>query len=268
MKLKKPSCFSNGSRHHINIQKNLLSKYNSIFKNTVFSKNHFSGRNNTGRITIRHRGGKKNKKKIGFFTNQNYYTIILNTFYNSNSTNFYNLAFDLQNKNFMRIPSTNKVFSGSLIESNINLLNLKLGSRSYLQRLPAGSLVSSITLAGKQKYARSAGTYGQILEKFSSFVKLKLPSGNFLIVSDREKATLGISDNVLHNLCVIGKAGRNRNMGIRPSVRGVAMNPVDHPHGGRSNKGMHPVTPWGLPTRNSPTSKKLISKKNKFIYEK
>ena len=86
--------------------------------------------------------------------------------------------------------------------------------------------------------------------------KIKLPSSAILTLPIESYATLGTVSNKLHNLEVIGKAGRNRLKGIRPSVRGIAMNPVDHPHGGRTNGGMPPVTPWGKPTRGKPTVKK------------
>jgi large subunit ribosomal protein L2 len=87
-------------------------------------------------------------------------------------------------------------------------------------------------------------------------VKIKLPSGKLIIVSCNSIATLGYIGNASFKQTRIGKAGRNRLSGHRPSVRGIAMNPVDHPHGGKSNKGMPPVTPWGLPTKNKPTVRK------------
>jgi large subunit ribosomal protein L2 len=127
-----------------------------------------------------------------------------------------------------------------------------------LQNIPAGSIIHSLSFNKKLNsiYIKSAGTFGQLIQKNNFFCKIKLPSSKIIEVSNSAFATIGIVSNSQHSNVVLGKAGRNRNKGIRPSVRGIAMNPVDHPHGGRTNGGRPSVTPWGKPTRGKPTSKK------------
>jgi large subunit ribosomal protein L2 len=147
---------------------------------------------------------------------------------------------------------------GSIICNNINLFEIRLGFRNSINNIPTGALISNITFKSKKTsiLVRSAGTFGQILQKDSLYSVIKLPSGKTINVSAFESASIGRVSNILHNKRVVGKAGRNRNMGYRPSVRGIAMNPVDHPHGGRTNGGRPSVTPWGLPTKGVITVKK------------
>ncbi len=105
---------------------------------------------------------------------------------------------------------------------------------------------------------RSAGGYGQLMAKEKGYAQIKMPSGEVRMVLDRCRATVGQVGNIEHESVSIGKAGRNRRLGRRPSVRGVVMNPVDHPHGGgegKSSGGRHPVTPWGVPTKGYKTRK-------------
>lgn len=255
MKLKKIVAFNPGVRHQITIQKNLLSKYNNIIKNLIFKKVGSGGRNNSGRITVRHKGGNINKKfhffsnpKLGFF-------LSLCTMYNSNSNGFISLNFDIKKKVFFKSITSKNVYSGCLLDYNSILPDFKLGYQANLKSLPVGSLIHNVSINNKTIYSKSAGSFSQIIQKKKEAIKIKLSSGRLINVLPISRATLGITDNSIHKLTKIGQAGRNRLLGIRPSVRGVAMNPVDHPHGGKSNKGMHPVTPWGLPTRNVKTVK-------------
>ena len=149
-------------------------------------------------------------------------------------------------------------YPGSLLECKEKNVNMNLGNRSILSNYPAGAIVSSISSNNKIRYSKSAGSFAQLLEKKGKHAKLRLPSGKIYLLSLSSYATLGAVGNSIHKLTKIGKAGRNRLKGIRPAVRGIAMNPVDHPHGGRSNKGMPQLTPWGLPTKNYPTARKKI----------
>ena len=121
---------------------------------------------------------------------------------------------------------------------------------------------------GRTAY-RSAGTYGQVLAKEGTYVQIKMPSGEVRKVFAECKATIGQVGNVSHQNITIGKAGRKRWMGIRPTVRGVAMNPVDHPHGGGEGrvKGNHPVTPWGVSTKGHKTRKRTKDS-NKYIVKR
>ena len=256
MQLKKTTCHTSSIRHRISIQKNLLSKFNNIIKNLVQKKKSFGGRNSTGRITIRHQGGGCKKKMHNFFFKQNYLAIVIKTMYNANSNSFVSLNFDLKKRKFFKTYAVKNIFSGFLIKSCTYLKDVKLGYRTNLKSLPAGTIICSVFLKNNLKYARSAGSFCQIVEKKEFNIKLKLPSGALVYVPSDSFATLGTIDNAEQKQVVKGKAGFNRLKGIRPSVRGIAMNPVDHPHGGKSNKGMPQVTPWGLPTKGKPTVKK------------
>jgi large subunit ribosomal protein L2 len=137
---------------------------------------------------------------------------------------------------------------GSLISSLNN--NLYLGNRLQLKSIPIGSLVSNLAVNKiKSTYIKSPGTYGQIIQKDFITSKIRLPSKKVISVSNINYATLGINNNAFRNKTTVGTAGRNRRVSKRPTTRGIAMNPVDHPHGGRTNGGCPSVTPWGLPTK-------------------
>ena len=256
MQLKKIVSFTNGVRHQIKIQKNLLSKYNSVIKNLLIRRMSLGGRNNTGRITIRHKGAGCKKKSHSIYSPKYSYALILSVMYNANSNAFVSLNFDLKKKIFFKSITVKNAHTGCLLEARDSLKDFKLGYRSLISNLPSGAIINSISKNAKIVFAKSAGSFCQIIEKKKSKVKIKLPSGKLVYISNKEYATLGYISNAINKLTVIGKAGRNRLSGIRPSVRGIAMNPVDHPHGGKSNKGMPQVTPWGLPTKNKPTVKK------------
>lgn len=128
---------------------------------------------------------------------------------------------------------------------------LKVGYQTNLSLIPAGSIISQISNKSltKVNFIRSAGTYGQVIQVTPNTCKIKLPSNKIIQLPTSNFATVGSVWNEGHNLTVKGKAGRNFNLGRRPVVRGIAMNPVDHPHGGRTNGGIPSVTPWGLPTK-------------------
>ena len=251
---------TNGTRHIIKIQKNLLAKTNKLSKKTIVGSKRFFGRSSiTGRITVWHKGGgcKKLFRKIDY-SNVEKNGIVVCIMYDPFRSSFVSLNFDLDNFNFFRTISTNFVYPGSLFCCSKTKNDLKLGNRIQLINIPAGSIIHSLSLDSQEKtsFARSAGTFCQIIQKSSNFCKIKLPSGFVINCSSSSFATLGSVSNFQHNLIHIGKAGKNRLMGKRPIVRGIAMNPVDHPHGGRTNGGMPSVTPWGIPTKGKPTVKK------------
>jgi large subunit ribosomal protein L2 len=130
-----------------------------------------------------------------------------------------------------------------------------------LDRIPLGSFVHNIELKSGRggQIARSAGTYGQVVAKDGDYVHVKMPSNDVHLIRKECLATIGQVSNTDHNLIQLGKAGRKRWMGIRPTVRGVVMNPVDHPMGGgegKSSGGRHPVSPWGKPAKGGKTRKK------------
>ena len=249
-----------GTRHQIKLAKNKLIKNNKFIKNLVSKKYSSTGRGRvTGHITVRHKGGgcKFLFRKINF-TNIHYNSVVLGIMYDPNRNAFIALNFDLEKKLFFNSIALLHIYPGSLVACQ-NLFNsLKLGYRTKLVNISLGTFVCCVaqTLSTTALYSRAAGSFCQLLQKNKSFATLKLPSGAIIHFSLNAYATIGVVSNILANKVCIGKAGRNRLLNKRPSVRGIAMNPVDHPHGGRSNGGMPPVTPWGIPTKGKPTVKK------------
>jgi large subunit ribosomal protein L2 len=263
MKLIKLKPTTSGTRHQLKIQKSLLSKTNKLGKNSICGLKQFSGRSVVnGRITVWHKGGacKSNFRKINFF-NTEFESIVVCVMYDPSRSAFISLNFDLHKQIFFRTLATHFVYTGSLISCTDQQKELSLGNRTVVKNIPTGSLVHSLTNSynnNKTCYARSAGTFCQLLQKGIQRHKVRLPSGNIITVVDNAYATLGVVSNLQQNSVIIGKAGKNRLKGIRPSVRGIAMNPVDHPHGGRTNGGRPSVTPWGIPTKGKPSVKKKI----------
>jgi large subunit ribosomal protein L2 len=255
MKLKKIVKHTNGVRHQINLKKDLLSKYNTIVKNLLEYKRCNGGRNFYGRITVRHKGSGHKKMSHKFSNFDSQYSLIIKKMYNPKTNTFVSLNFNLKQNTFFKSVSLKNSYPGSLFESKKILGDYKLGNFTLLKNLATGTIISLIALKKKISLAKSAGSFCQILEKKGQRIKIKTPSGKIISVDNSSIGTIGTVDNSLNKLTVIGKAGRNRLKGLRPSVRGIAMNPVDHPHGGKSNKGMQPVTPWGLPTKNIKTRK-------------
>lgn len=259
MKLIKLKASSNSLRHKIKLQKNLLCKNNKLIKTLLLGTKSWSGRSSSyGRITVRHKGGACKKLfRVINFTNLFFFAIVLGIIYDPNRNIFISLNYNLETKQFFHTSGVNKVTSGSLLICQETVSVLQLGFRLNLNTIPVGALIHNIAINKNSlvKYIRSAGTYGQLLQKNNLICKVKLPSGLILSITNLAYATLGILTNLTYNKIVLGKAGVNRLKGIRPSVRGIAMNPVDHPHGGRANGGCHPMTPWGKPTRGYKTKK-------------
>ena len=250
---------SSGIRHQIKIQKNLLCRDNSLIRSLLIGTKRWAGRNsNTGRITVRHQGGgcKQNFRILNFY-NSNFFGIVIGVTYDPNRSVFISLNYDFLQQTFFFLPAIQNVNPGSLIVCQAAVKEVRLGYRLQLKSIPTGSIISgvSINFGLKNQYIRSAGTYGQLVQKSTKICKIRLPSGKFLTILPVSYATVGVLTNASHNQIILGKAGKSRLRGIRPSVRGIAMNPVDHPHGGRANGGCAPVTPWGIPTRGHRTVK-------------
>jgi large subunit ribosomal protein L2 len=260
MKLKKLLPVTNGLRHQIILPKFLLSKTNRLNKTLLVGKKNFAGRSSqTGRITVRHQGGGcKRLYRVVNFTNIPYFGLILAVCYDPIRNTFLNYNYNLKTTKTFFTLSLKNLYPGALICCNHDLAEYKLGSRLQISHLPIGTLINAIAtnFHNAAKYARAAGTYGQILQLTEKICKVRLPSGNIFNFLRTSYATIGCIANSLYHKQVVGKAGRNRLKGKRPSVRGIAMNPVDHPHGGRTNGGRPSVTPWGLPTKGKPTVKK------------
>lgn len=257
MKLIKLNPFTNGVRHQLKLTNNLLLKKNRFAKFLLKTFFRSVGRSKTtGRITVRHKGSGCKKSSHVLNSLQFYCGFNIGQMYSSRHSSFVSLNFDVLTKTFFKTISTNKTFPGTILVSNLKYGEHFIGYRMQLKFLPVGSIIHLIGEKNNIIYSCSAGTFCQLIEK-KTLCKIRLPSGKIVLVSENLFATLGTVSNLKQKSIVVGKAGRNRLFGIRPTVRGIAMNPVDHPHGGRTNGGMIPVTPWGIPTKGKPTVKKL-----------
>lgn len=250
--------YTSGVRHSLRIKKDLLCKSNRLLKKSLVGFKKMSGRSSeTGHITVRHKGSgvKMNFRKMLF---QDYFLgLVVAISYNPSKNCFLSLNYNLLTGLFFQTPQIEYVGPGSFLVYNFQAPELKLGYRLVLSDVPVGSLINTVSsLKKREKFIKSGGTYGQLIQKSENFCKLKLPSGELYILNKFSNATLGVLSNKQSNKCVLGKAGKSRLCGKRPGVRGVAMNPVDHPHGGRTNGGRPSVTPWGKPTKGRKTKKK------------
>jgi large subunit ribosomal protein L2 len=229
-----------------------------------------AGRNNLGRITCRHRGGghKRHYRIVDFTRSKDGIPAkVASIEYDPNRTAFIALLHYVDGeKTYILAPRGLK--QGTMIESG-EKAPFKIGCCMQLRHMPLGSIVHNIELyAGRGgKFVRSAGLSAQLMARSDGYATIKMPSGEVRMVREECKATFGTLSNSEHNLRVEGKAGRMRWKGIRPTVRGTAMNPCDHPHGGGEGRhnGYIPQTPWakqtkGLRTRSKNKSNKLIVK--------
>jgi large subunit ribosomal protein L2 len=234
------------------------------------------GRNAQGRITVRHQGGghKRMLRIIDF--KRNLYDMpakVTTIEYDPNrSARIALLEYPNKEKRYILGPEGIKV-GDTVISSNQKEAEIKTGNCLLLKYIPLGTLIHNIELKKDQggQIVRSAGSSAQIMAKEGRFAHIRLPSGEVRLVSLNCHATIGQVSNIEHETIVLGKAGRTRWLGIRPTVRGLAMNPVDHPHGGGEGKSgqgnPHPVTPWGKPTKGFKTRKRGRYS-NKFIIKK
>jgi large subunit ribosomal protein L2 len=226
------------------------------------------GRNNLGRMTIRHRGGghKRRLRIIDFKRlRDGVPAVVASLEYDPNrSANIALLHYADGDKRYILAPEGLKV--GDRVECGAQA-DIKPGNALQLRNIPVGTVVHAIELkpgAGAQ-LARGAGTSAQLMAEEGKLALLKLPSGEQRMVQAECRATIGQVGNLEHENISIGKAGRSRWLGQRGHVRGVAMNPVDHPHGGGEgrSKGNHPQSPWGTPTKGYKTRGKKLS--DRFI---
>lgn len=231
-------------------------------KSLTHSLKRKGGRNNQGRISIRHKGGgtKRKYRMIDFKRDKDgILGYVASIEYDPNrSARIALLHYKDGEKRYIIAPKDLKV--GDEIISGKEA-PLKNGNTLTLREIPEGSQIHNVELKPGRgaQLVRSAGTNAQLLSKEEKYGQVKLPSGEVRLIPLECKATVGQVGNVEHENIQGGKAGRSRWLGRRPGVRGVAMNPVDHPHGGgegRSGPGRHPVTPWGKPTRGAKTRRK------------
>ena len=222
-------------------------------------KSKTGGRNNNGRITTRHIGGghKQHYRLVDFRRNKDGIPAIVERIeYDPNRTaHIALLKYADGERRYIIAPKG--VSAGDQLVSGINA-PIKAGNSLPLRNIPLGSTVHGVELKpGKgAQIARSAGASAQLVAREGSYVTLRLRSGEMRKVLAECRATLGEVSNSEHSLRSLGKAGAKRWRGVRPTVRGVAMNPVDHPHGGgegRTSGGRHPVSPWGFPTKGAKT---------------
>ena len=222
------------------------------------------GRNNHGRITSRRRGGghRRRYRIIDFKRNKfDSSGVIESIEYDPNrSPRIALVKYDDGEKKYIIAPEGLKV-GDKILSSMGSKIPFKTGNAMPIGKIPEGLLIHNVELKpGKgAQMARSAGSYARIMANEGGMVTLKLPSGELRMISEQCIATIGTVGNKSHENISIGKAGRARWMGRRPKVRGVAMNPVDHPHGGGEGKtsgGRHPVSPWGTPAKGFRTRKK------------
>ena len=232
-------------------------------KSLLSSLNKKSGRNNDGKITIRHRGGgAKRKYRIIDFkrTKDGVPGKVATIEYDPNRTaNIALIHYADGEKRYILAP--NKLKVGDMIESGEDV-DIKIGNALPLKFIPVGTVIHNIELkAGKGgQMVRSAGNSAQLTAKEGNYAQVKLPSSEVRMVRIECRATIGQVGNIDHENITIGKAGRKRHMGIRPTVRGSVMNPNDHPHGGGEGRTPigrpSPVTPWGKPTLGYKTRQK------------
>ena len=233
-----------------------------------------SGRNSYGRITVRHRGGGNRTKYrvVDFKRNKDGINAnVLTIEYDPNrSANIALIHYEDGTKSYIIAPHGLKV--GDVVRSGADA-DIKAGNALPIKNIPVGTVIHNIELfpgRGAQM-VRAAGNSAQLMAKENGYAQVRLPSGEVRMVLLDCRATIGQVGNIDHENVSIGKAGRKRHMGWRPTVRGVVMNPCDHPHGGGEGKspiGMPgPVTPWGKPTLGYKTRKKN-KQSNKYIVKK
>ena len=274
MGLKTYKATTNGLRNMTSLDYRALDKVEP-YKPLTRALKKTGGRNNTGRITVRHIGGgaKRSYRIIDFKRNK--FDVpgkVEYIEYDPNRTAFIaRIVYKDGERRYIIAPAG--LEKGASIVS-ADTADVKVGNAMLLSNIPFGTTVHNIEMKpGKGgQIARSAGSSCQLVGRTNGYAQLKMPSGEMRLVPEGCRATIGSVGNADHSNRKIGKAGKKRHMGVRPTVRGVAMNPVDHPHGGgegRTSGGRHPVTPWAVPTKghktrhNKRTDKFIVKRRNK-----
>ena len=256
-----------------------VSNYEEITKKTpekslLAKKAKNSGRNSYGRITVRHQGGGNRQKYriIDFKRNKdNMFAEVIGIEYDPNrSANIALLKYEDGTLSYILAPQGlkdgDKVISGEKAD-------IKPGNSMSIENIPVGTMIHNIELNPGQggKMVRAAGQAAQLMAKEGQYSHVRLPSGEMRLVLTRCRATIGTLGNADHENVKLGKAGKTRHLGIRPTVRGSVMNPVDHPHGGGEGRApvghAGPMTPWGKPALGYKTRKKNKAS-NKFIVKR
>ena len=241
-------------------------------KTLIETKKKHAGRNSYGKITVRHHGGgNKQKYRLIDFKREEGKATVIGIEYDPNRTSYIAL---LQNdegkKSYVIAPAG--VTDGDVLYSGADA-DIKPGNTLPIENIPVGTIIHNIELyPGKGgQLVRTAGAQAQLMAKENGMAQVRLPSGEVRLVRLDCKATIGQIGNIEHDTVKIGKAGKTRHMGIRPTVRGSVMNPCDHPHGGGEGKSPvgrpGPVTPWGKPALGYKTRNKK-ARTNKYIVKR
>lgn len=265
---------SPGRRHLVKVVNNDLHK-GKPFAPLLESKSKSGGRNNGGRITVRHIGGghKQHYRIVDFKRNKDGIPAKVERLeYDPNrSANIALVLYADGERRYILAPKG--LVAGDQITSGEDA-SIKVGNCLPMRNIPVGTTVHAVEMkpAKGAQIARSAGAYSQIVARDGAYVTLRLRSGEMRKIPAECRATIGEVGNAEHMLRQLGKAGATRWRGVRPTVRGVVMNPVDHPHGGgegKSSGGRHPVSPWGMPTKgyktrkNKSTDQYIVRRRNK-----
>jgi large subunit ribosomal protein L2 len=257
MALKKYNPVTPATRQLVLVDKSSLWKGQPV-KALVYGKTKSGGRNNLGRTTAWRKSGghKQSYRIIDFLRNkENVFATVERLEYDPNRSAFIALI-KYEDGELSYIIAPQKLQIGDKVVAGKDA-DIKVGNTLPLRNIPVGTIIHNVEMkigAGGQ-LARAAGSYVQLVGKDADDALLKLRSGEVRKVNANCRATIGAVSNPDNQNIVIGKAGRNRWLGVKPTVRGIAMNPVDHPHGGRTNGGRHPVTPWGKSTKGKLTRK-------------
>ena len=270
MAIRTYKAMTNGTRQRSVLKSDEITK-TTPEKSLVVTKKKTDGRNNQGKITVRHRGGgvKRKYRLVDFKRNKDGITAIVQSIeYDPNrSANIALIAYKDGEKAYILAPKELKV--GDVVESGTSV-DIKVGNAMEIANIPVGTVIHNIELKpGKGgQMARSAGTSAQILGREDKYVLIRLSSGETRKVLGTCRASIGVVGNEDYSLVKIGKAGRTRYKGIRPTVRGSVMNPNDHPHGGGEGRApigrSGPMTPWGKPALGLKTRKNK-KESNKYI---
>lgn len=250
---------SEGHRHLVTTDRSELWKGKPV-KTLTEGLTKSGGRNNRGRITAFHRGGgHKRTYRLIDFKRVKFDVVgtIERLEYDPNRTAWIALV-KYEDGDLAYIVAPQRVAAGDKVVSSMQAVDVKPGNAMPLERMPVGTIVHNIELKPRKggQIARSAGAYAQYVGRDQGWAILRLNSGEQRRVHGSCLATVGAVSNQDHSNTALGKAGRSRWLGRKPVTRGVAMNPIDHPHGGgegRTSGGRHPVTPWGKPTKGKKT---------------
>lgn len=258
MTFKNQKPFTPSQRHLIQLNTKHLRR-KPLIKKKLKGLINSSGRNNSGKITVHHKGGghKKKYRYIEFNRTTESNSIVVGLEYDPNRNTNIASIYDFLSNNFFYILAPKSLKPGDIVKSGPNI-EAKLGHSLPIADIPVGSLIHNVSPTPSQpgKISRAAGSFSRLKEKSLNYAKIELSSGEHRLISPNCYATIGIVSNELVFLTKKGKAGRSRWLNQRPTVRGVAMNPIDHPHGGgegkKSGKGK---TPWGKPVKKGRTIK-------------